>query len=96
MLAHLGEPLTLTDLCKHLNTSNSSLNYSFREIFGVSPMAYLKQLRLRSVHKALKAAASTTKVVDLAHQFGFWHMGRFSQDYKQMFGELPSETLKRA
>lgn len=96
MLAHLGEPFTLQDLCKFLNTSKSPLNYGFQEVFGISPMAYLKRLRLYSIHKALKTADPTqTKVVDLAHRFGFWHMGRFSQEYKQMFGELPSATLQQ-
>ncbi|MGQ9870508.1 helix-turn-helix domain-containing protein [Leptodesmis sp.] len=90
MLAHLGQPITLTDLCKILNTSKSPLNYGFQEVFGISPMAYLKQLRLRSIHKALKAAdPTTTQIVDIAHQFGFWHMGRFSQAYQQCLVTSP-------
>lgn len=96
MLAHLEQPITLKDLCKILNTSKSPLNYGFQEVFGLSPMAYLKVLRLHAAHKVLKSAASpTTKIADIAHRFGFWHAGRFGQDYKQMFGELPSETIKQ-
>jgi AraC family ethanolamine operon transcriptional activator len=95
MMAHLDEPMTLKDLCKILHTSSSPLNYGFQEVFGLSPMAYLKRLRLHAAHKALKTSDPTvTTVQDIAHQFGFWHTGRFSQEYRQLFGELPSIALK--
>ncbi len=95
MLANLDQPITLKELCTALYTSKSPLSYGFQEIFGISPMAYLKLLRLRAVHKTLKTADPTTRVTDIAQRFGFWHAGRFSQEYKQLFGELPSETLQR-
>lgn len=96
MLANLDQPITLKDLCKILNTSRSPLNYGFQEVFGISPMAYLKRLRLCAVHKALKTAIpDSSSVTAIAHRFGFWHAGRFSQEYKQMFGSLPSATLNQ-
>lgn len=95
MLANLERPITLKDLCKILNTSSSPLNYGFQDLFGLSPMAYLKRLRLYAVHKTLKDADPTVDTVQsIAHRFGFWHAGRLSQDYKQMFGQLPSVTLQ--
>jgi AraC family ethanolamine operon transcriptional activator len=96
MRSHLDQPLTLTDLCAALGTSSRALCYGFQEIFGMSPMAYLKSLRLQGVFRVLKAAQSSPETVtEVATQFGFYHLGFFSRDYKQMFGELPSETLKR-
>ena len=96
MRSHLDHPLTLTDLCQALGTSSRALCYGFQEIFGMSPMSYLKTLRLQRAYQVLKAAQSNqTIVTDTATQFGFYHLGYFAQDYKQMFGELPSETLKR-
>ncbi|WP_432808952.1 helix-turn-helix domain-containing protein [Pantanalinema sp. GBBB05] len=96
MQAHLDQPLTLTDLCQALGTSNRALCYGFQEIFGMSPMSYLKTLRLQSVYRALKTAdSSNTTVTEIASQFGFYHLSYFARDYKQMFGELPSQTLKR-
>lgn len=94
--AHLDQTLTLTDLCHALGTSSRALCYGFQEMFGISPMSYLKILRLQGVYRALKAANSDNKTVtEIASQFGFYHLGYFAQDYRQMFGELPSETLKR-
>jgi AraC family ethanolamine operon transcriptional activator len=96
MQTHIDQPLTLTDLCDALDTCSRALSYGFQEMFGMSPMAYLKTLRLQAVHRALKTADPLdTKITTIANQFGFWSMGHFTRDYKTMFGELPSETLKR-
>lgn len=95
MQAQIDQPLTLTHLCEALGSSSRALCYGFQEIFGMSPMSYLKILRLQSVHRALKAANPGHKTVtEIASQFGFYHLGYFAQDYKKMFGELPSATLK--
>ncbi|GAB4240613.1 MAG: hypothetical protein Kow00121_67020 [Elainellaceae cyanobacterium] len=97
MRSHIDQPLTLTNLCQALGTSNRALCYGFQEMFGTSPMFYLKILRLQGVYRALKAAKSNPKTVtEVATQFGFYHLGYFARDYKHMFGELPSETLKQS
>lgn len=96
MQSHIDEPVTLTDLCQSLGTSSRALCYGFQEIFGISPMSYLKILRLQGAYRALKSADSENNTVaEIAAQFGFWSLGYFAHDYKQMFGELPSETIKR-
>jgi AraC family ethanolamine operon transcriptional activator len=95
MLAHLDQPITLKDLCEILRSSKTPLNYAFQEVFKMSPMTYIKVLRLHAVHRALKVAEPTTKISDMARRFGFWNFGRFSQYYQQLFGQLPSETIKR-
>lgn len=95
ILAHLDQPITLKDLCQALHSSQRPLFYGFQEIFGVSPMEYLKIQRLQRVHRCLKTATvQTTTVREIAEKYGFWSAGHFSRDYKTMFGELPSETLK--
>ncbi len=95
MLAHIDEIITLEGICKAVKTSKSALSYGFQEIFGLSPMAYLKSVRLNGVRRALKASNPTqATVLGIANRYGFWHMGHFARDYRQMFGESPSETLK--
>ncbi|WNZ26951.1 helix-turn-helix domain-containing protein [Leptolyngbya sp. NK1-12] len=96
MQSHIDQTLTLTDLCQALGTSSRALCYGFQEMFGTSPMSYLKILRLQGAYRALKSAEPSNKTVtEIATQFGFYHLGYFAHDYKQAFGELPSETLKR-
>ncbi len=94
MMANLNKPITLKDLCDNLYVSSRSLMYGFQEIFGTSPINYLKMLRLHGVRQTLKEADPTqTNVKETANYFGFWSMGHFTRDYKSFFGELPSATL---
>ena len=96
MRDRINTPITLTDLCQELKTSQRSLYYAFEESFSLPPMQYLKILRLHGVHRALKSAnPQTAKVTKIAGNYGFWHMGQFSTDYRIMFGESPSTTLKK-
>ena len=86
---------TVSDLCRATSVSERTLEYAFRERFGVSPKKYIRDIRLNAVHKILiKAASVDVKVTDIANQFNFWHMGQFAADYKRLFGKLPSETLR--
>jgi AraC family ethanolamine operon transcriptional activator len=94
MRAHLGDPLSVLDLCRELGVSERTLHYAFQEVRGLSPMAYFKASRLNVVRQELKAApAGTTTVREIAQRWGLWHSGEFAADYRRLFGELPSQTL---
>ena len=59
-------------------------------------MTYLRQVRLRRAHAALKAAdPHATSVRATALSLGILHMSRFTAAYRSAFGEAPSETLRR-
>ena len=95
-LAHVTDRLYVTDLCKAAGVSERALEYAFRAVMGLSPVAYLSRLRLHRVHEALLAATSGRTTVTIeALKWGFWHFGEFSKAYKNCFGELPSDTLRR-
>jgi AraC family transcriptional regulator, ethanolamine operon transcriptional activator len=95
-LSHAGDHIYVTDLCKAAGVSERSLEYAFKKILGLTPVAYLTRLRLHRVRQALLAGTqgSTTVSVE-ALNWGFWHFGEFSRAYKDCFGELPSDTLRR-
>ena len=95
MRDRIAAQITLADLCQELHTSQRNLYYAFQECLGLPPMDYLKMVRLNGVHRALKSAAPNDKVYEIAGRWGFWHMGQFSRDYKAMFDEPPSKTLRR-
>jgi AraC family transcriptional regulator, ethanolamine operon transcriptional activator len=94
MRAYSREPFSLLDLCRELAISERTLHFAFQEIRGLSPMAYFKAVRLNAVRHELKAAADMVTVHDVAQRWGFRHTGEFAAAYKQLFGELPSQTLK--
>lgn len=88
--------LSVSDLCKLTRVSERSLQYAFKEHFGITPQAYLKLFRLNNVRRELRRCdPSTTKVNNIAIRWNFWHMGKFAADYSKLFGELPSKTLER-
>jgi len=95
MHERIAEPITVADLCIALGVSRRTLQYSFQEVLGLNPVCFLRAVRLNGVRRDLKCAAPVTSVQDSAAKWGFWHLGHFVTDYKRMFGELPSETLRR-
>jgi transcriptional regulator GlxA family with amidase domain len=95
-LEHIEDRLYVTDLCVATGVSERTLQYAFQEVMGMSPVAYLTRLRLHRVRKALRMETyGSTTVSAQALRWGFWHFGDFSHAYKDFFGELPSETLRR-
>jgi len=95
-LSRAGDYLYVSDLCKVAGVSERTLEYAFKEVMGLTPVTYLIRLRLHHVRRALLAATQgSTTVSTEALNWGFWHFGEFSSAYKDCFGELPSDTLRR-
>ena len=90
-----NEAITVGDICRSTGIALRTLNRAFREHFGVGPKAYLIRQRLSNVRAELVRSHGNTMIADVANRHAFWHMGQFAKDYNTMFGELPSETLKR-
>ncbi|MCX8521174.1 MAG: helix-turn-helix domain-containing protein [Rhodoferax sp.] len=82
---------TVMQMGTALHVSRRTLQNAFAQVLGMSPLAYIKALRLQHARQALKTGHPVT---DAATASGFWHFGHFSHDYQQMFGELPSQTLR--
>ena len=94
--ARIREPLTIPEICQAIGVCNRTLEYAFNEYFGVSPKFYLNARRLHLLRAELLSATTDTQVVDVANDLGFWHMGKLAADYRKLFGELPSSTLRTA
>ena len=87
-------PLHVAEICLKLRSSRRTLHRAFNEVFGIGPVTFLRQKRLCAVHSMLKRSApGTTTVAQVALEQGFIELGRFSQYYRTMFGEYPSQTL---
>jgi len=88
--------LTLSDLVEVSGMSARSLYLGFSQAYGTGPMAYLKRVKLGRCREDLLAASPDTEFVgDIAAIWGFYHLSSFARDYRKVFGELPSESLKR-
>lgn len=94
--AHPQRLVTITELCEQVHVSRRTLQYSFESVLGMSPLIYLRCIRLNQVHRALLAPVEGQTVLETAARWGFWHAGQFSRDYRRLFAETPSATLLRA
>lgn len=95
MHANCARDIGMTDVARALNVTPRAVQYLFRRHLDVSPMTYLRRIRLRRAHRDLMAAdPAKDTVAAIAVRWGFAHTGRFSQAYRAEFGQAPSVTLR--
>ena len=86
---------TVRELCLISGSSERTLEYAFKEKYGFGPKEFIKKAKLNHVRQEImNADPNGTNIQNIAHRYGFIHLGHFSSDYKKLFGDLPSETLK--
>ncbi len=86
----------ISDLVRELRVNERSLQYLFKEHLGISPKHYLKQLRLNAIRQELLSLKDVdVNIKEIARRYNFFHMGHFAAEYKKVFSETPSQTLKQ-
>ena len=94
--ANPDQPLYLTEICAAIGVAERTLRAACEEHLGMGPIRYLSLRRMHLVRRALlRADPATVTVTRLATDHGFWELGRFSVAYRALFGESPSESLRR-
>ena len=95
--AHEHRPVRLLELCRHLGVSERQLNRAYHDVLDLPPGVYMRRWRLCQVRHMLLTNTKNAdmSVADAGLHFGFWELGRFAAQYKQLFGEHPSQTLMR-
>ncbi|WP_200932571.1 helix-turn-helix domain-containing protein [Pseudorhodoferax sp. Leaf267] len=89
--------MSVDDLCQRLHLTPRTLHNHFLATVGTAPADFLRTVRLNACRRELRQAGpGPVHVQDVAAQWGFFHMGRFSQAYKALFDELPSQTLRQS
>lgn len=94
---HAAEPVSIGELALAAGAGVRALQLAFRTELGLTPMEYLRRVRLDHVHQDLVAIAQGRDegtVTDVALRWGFTHLGRFSGLYRETYGKLPSETAR--
>ncbi|MCW2655143.1 MAG: AraC family transcriptional regulator [Mycobacterium sp.] len=90
-------PLTTSTLATQCHVSVRTLQEGFQRHLRMSPMAYVRVVRLGRAHRDLRCAdPSHSTVASIAHRWGFTHLGRFAGAHKAMFGETPLQALNAA
>lgn len=93
---HLKQDISVEQLAELANMSLRSLYLLFERKVGTTPKSYIRQRKLEQIHGRLSdPSARVRNITEIAMDYGFMHLGRFSESYKSTFGELPSDTLRR-
>ena len=91
-----NEMLDLRSMSKATGLSPRTLQRTFQAEYGLCPQEWLRVERLNRARTNLLNARKDTSVTETATRWGFFHLSRFSQYYRELFGEKPSETLARS
>ncbi len=92
----ITDGVSVAEVCRHTGASRRSLECIFQSILGLGPGSYIRNLQLNRVRRDLLSGDKDgVSIGDIAARYGVWHWSRFSQNYKLLFGELPSQTRAR-
>jgi AraC family ethanolamine operon transcriptional activator len=97
MLGDAPQRPTMSQVAAHLGVSRRYLQTCFNTAVGIPASEFVRAERLNQVRKVLveaRRAGRNLSIGDVAADWGFWHLSRFASDYRDMFGELPSHTLR--
>lgn len=93
LAAKIDAPIYLSDLCSATGVSERTVRNAFQSLYHLSPIRFLHLRRMHQVRRALRSSP-VASVTDAALRFGFGNLGRFAVEYRQIFGESPSQTLR--
>ena len=92
--AHAWRPMRQQELCEALRVGERRLRRLFAGLHGTSPTRFLMRHRLHLARTRLERGEDD-RVTDVGMSCGFYDLGRFASQYRRLFNELPSETLRR-
>lgn len=92
---HATDDVGVADIAAAVYVTPRALQYMFRRHLDLTPMAYLRQVRLEHVHRELRAGTrGDSTVTAVAARWGFAHTGRFAVLYRETYGQSPHVTLR--
>ena len=93
--ANASAAIVLSDVAETAHVTPRALQYMFRRHLDMTPMQYLRRVRLDHAHQELiDADPATTSVRHIANEWGFAHTGRFAAMYRRAYDRMPSDTLR--
>ena len=91
---HKDEPIDISTILSELNISKSQLHHVFKKEYGITPKKYLQVLRFNAIRRILLLSdPNSVTIEEVVYKYNIFHMSHFSAQYKNIFGETPSQTL---
>ena len=96
MRAHPEQSISVETLAALTGVSGRSLYNGFQQFLGVSPMRYLRDMRMERVRDDLLDPRQPRSVTEIVTRWGFFQLGRFAIEYRRRYAETPRDTLLKA
>lgn len=93
LVDNLEKKELIKEMASHFGISERTLQIKFKKIFGLTPKKFIKLLKLNLAHEEMLLSKDQKKVSEIAMELGFENFGRFSKEYKKLYGKLPSEII---
>ncbi len=90
---HYGEPLDIAAIARAARMSSSALHHTFKAVTSVSPLQYLKQVRLHQARLLMLNEGLSSG--EVAYRVGYGSASQFSREFKRLFGEVPTREVER-
>lgn len=94
--ANWRSAISIEALAAMTGASARSLFKAFKKRHGISPMAFVQNVRLQHARRMLESPSETISIIEVAATCGFFNPGHFARYYRRAFGELPKATLVNA
>lgn len=96
LFEHRDRAVAIPELCEHACVSRRTLQYCFEDVLGISPVVYLRRLRLNGIRRMLREETVQARGIGrAAADWGIDNFSQFSSDYKKLFGKSPSAHVRR-
>jgi AraC-like DNA-binding protein len=93
---HLADPINLEQLASVAGVRPRTLEAHFKSFLGTTPLGWLRRMRFAHARRELESGRTDASVTGIALASGFAQLSRFATEYRALFGELPSATLRRS
>ena len=94
--ANVERLVPVSELARTVGATLRTLERAVSAVHATTPFEFLRALRLAEARQTLSTCGSATTVTEVAMRFGFRELGRFAGEYRDRFGESPSDTLRRS
>jgi transcriptional regulator GlxA family with amidase domain len=94
--ADLERLVQVSELARAAGVTLRTLERAVHAVHATTPLEFLRALRLSEARQTLSTGGPATTVTEVATRFGFRELGRFAGEYRDRFGESPSDTLRRS
>ncbi|WP_139785656.1 AraC family transcriptional regulator [Cytobacillus gottheilii] len=88
-----AKPIKVEELAKEARMSSSSFYSHFKDVTGMSPIQYQKQLRLQEARRLL--LTENMEAAEAAFQVGYESPSHFSREYSRRFGQSPIRDIRQ-